>query len=191
MVINPRSAVGIAAIWLVAVAGVSATAWYAIDRAGRDITDASAGALPPAPLTTPTLASEPTTSDAAPQPSATPTPTTIPIPSPTPSHSVAPSHPAIPRRSGGPAPRGTASPPATPADQSINVSGGLVAVRCTGATIALRVAQPLNGWRVHVDTSSAGQIVVSFQMGDEESQSRTEVTAVCANGTPAFQVSNR
>ena len=38
MVVKLRSAVGVAMIWLATVAGVSATAWVAIDRAGRDIT---------------------------------------------------------------------------------------------------------------------------------------------------------
>jgi len=63
-------------------------------------------------------------------------------------------------------------------------------VRCTGATIGLLVAQPENEWRVHADTSGAGHVVVSFRSGDEEATRSTQVTAVCANGTPTFTVKN-
>ena len=86
MVISLRSAAGMAAIWLTAVAGVSATAWVAIDRAGRDITDTSVVALYPGPLTTPTLGSEPARTTAkgktpvTPNPSATSSLTAIPLP---------------------------------------------------------------------------------------------------------------
>ena len=179
MVISLRSAVGIATIWLVAVAGVSATAWFAIDRAGRDITDASVSTLPRAPLHTPTLGSQPTQTDGTPTPSATATRAATPTPSVTPSLSptLTPATPA------------TAT--ATPQDRTISIAGGLVSVRCTGATIELTVAQPENEWRVHVDTSGARQIAVSFQSGAEEAVSRTRVTAVCANGTPAFTVTKR
>ena len=45
MAVKLRSAVGIAMIWVATVAGVSATAWVAIDRAGRDITGAQATSL--------------------------------------------------------------------------------------------------------------------------------------------------
>ena len=177
MVISLRSAVGIATIWLAAVAGVSATAWFAIDRAGRDITDASVSTLPRAPLNTPTLGSQPTETDGTPTPSATPTRVATPTPSATLTLSPTPVTPA------------TAT--ATPQNRTISVAGGLVSVRCTGAAIELTVAQPENEWRVHVDTSGTGQIAVSFQSGDEEAVSRTQVTAVCADGTPEFKVTNR
>jgi hypothetical protein len=177
MVISLRSAVGIATIWLAAVAGVSATAWFAIDRAGRDITDASVSTLPGAPLNTPTLGSQPTETDGTPTPSATPTRVATPTPSATPTLSPTPATPA------------TAT--ATPQNRTISVAGGLVSVRCTGAAIELTAAQPENEWRVHVDTSGTGQIALSFQSGDEEAVSRTQVTAVCADGTPAFKVTNR
>jgi hypothetical protein len=70
------------------------------------------------------------------------------------------------------------------------VDGGLVRVRCTGATIALLSAQPQFDWRVRVDTNQ-GRIYVSFATGDEEDQRRTLVTAVCTNGTPTFGVIQR
>jgi len=191
MVMSLRSAAGMAAIWLTAVAGVSATAWVAIDRAGRDITDTSVVAIYPGPLATPTLGSEPARTTVkgktpvAPNPTATSSLTAIPLPSPTsePITTPTPATPTTPATT-------TAPPAATPADNTINVTGGLVSVRCTGTAIALRIAQPENDWRVRVDTTRPGQIVVSFQRGEEDSPSTTAVTAVCTDGIPAFSVTN-
>jgi len=191
MVMSLRSAAGMAAIWLTAVAGVSATAWVAIDRAGRDITDTSVVALYPGPLTTPTLGSEPARTTAkgktpvTPNPTATSSLTAIPLPGATskPITTPTPATPTTPATT-------TAPPAATPADNTINVTGGLVSVRCTGTAIALRIAQPANDWRVRVDTTRPGQIVVSFQRGEEDSPSTTQVTAVCTDGIPAFSVTN-
>jgi hypothetical protein len=205
MVINPRSAVGMAAIWLVAVAGVSATAWVAIDRAGRDITPAAISALP-TPLNNPTLGSEPTKTAPKPKPSATPaptpdvapaptsaptpTPTQVPVPAPTPAPAPAPVAAPTPDAS----PRAPARPPAPAGPTAIyktyRVPGGIVTVRCIGASIGLRIAQPENDWRVSVDTSVVGQIAVTFVTGEEDSTTKTLVTAVCTHGAPAFDVTN-
>ena len=191
MVMSLRSAAGMAAIWLTAVAGVSATAWVAIDRAGRDITDTSVVALYPGPLTTPTLGSEPARTTVkgktpvTPNPTATSSLTAIPLPGAT-SKPITTPTPATPTT-----PATTTNPTAAnPADNTINVTGGLVSVRCTGTAIALRIAQPANDWRVRVDTTGPGQIVVSFQRGEEDSPSTTQVTAVCTDGIPAFSVTN-
>jgi hypothetical protein len=191
MVINLRSASGIAAIWLAAVVGVSATAWVAIDRAGRDITNVNIKTMAPAPIITPTLAVRPTST---PLPSATATLSVAPPPAPRPS---SPTTARAPISTPTPTPTRTASrrhsrpPGPTPQDQTIRVVGGLVSVRCTGTAIVIRSAQPEFDWRVHVDTPMPGQIVVTFRMGDEESQRTTQVTAVCTNGSPAFTVSGR
>jgi hypothetical protein len=159
MVTNMRSAAGMVAIWVFAVVGVSATAWVAIDRAGRDITVATVSTLPPASLNTPTMGSESTQSGHNPE-----------QPAPSPTDTGSPPPPAAP----------------TPQDQTTSVPGGLVSARCTADAIKLLTAQPQNNWRVHVDTSNGQQIVVSFLRGDEDSQSRTEVTGVCTNGNPTF-----
>ncbi len=193
MVNSPRSAAAVAAIWLVAVVGVSATAWVAIDRAGRDITAGVVSGLPVAPLKTPGLGS---------QPSPVPAPTATPAPAPAtvapPPTSSAPSRtpratpsatPAPANRHRRPATRRTKAPPApTPRDRTITVTGGLVSVRCTGSAIGLRIAQPDNDWRVRVETYGTTQIHVSFTSGGEESVLRTEVSAGCADGTPSFKV---
>ena len=184
MVNSPRSAVAAAAIWLAAVVGVSATAWFAIDRAGRDITAGVVSTLPAAPLKTPTMGS-------APAPATTPTntlsPATVDSPTPTPATTPTPAATRTPT----PTPRHRPSAPATPRDRTITVTGGLVSVRCSGAVIGLRIAQPENDWRAQVDTTGSGQITVSFRRGDEEEQQTTQVSAVCAGGTPTFRVNSR
>ena len=198
MVNSPRSAVVVVAVWLAAVIGVSATAWVAIDRAGRDITAGVISTLPAAPLTTPTPGAKPPPSPAPTTAPATATPPTAvaapppvqarstasrPTPSPTPSRT---------RTHRRPPTRRTTSPPApAPADRTINVTGGLVSVRCTGPAIGLRIAQPQNEWRVQVETYGTRQIHVTFTSGDEESVSRTEVSAECVEGTPTFRVTTR
>jgi hypothetical protein len=72
----------------------------------------------------------------------------------------------------------------------VSVTGGQVSVRCTGAKILLRIAQPDNGFRVEVDESVVARVNVSFQTGDEEATGGARVTAVCVTGTPAFDVAN-
>lgn len=174
MVNSPRSAIIAAVIWLTAVATVSATAWVAIDRAGRDITNADVSALSTA-LTTPTRASEPMPTASTPSASATPKPSATPTPSAPPTPSATPRH----------------TTPTAVTDRTINVDGGQVSVRCTGTVITLQSAQPENEWRVHVETSTTQVIEVAFRKGDEEDGTRTtRVTALCTNGTPSFKVSN-
>jgi hypothetical protein len=189
MVTSLRSVVGIAAIWIVAVAGVSATAWVAIDRAGRDLTSSSLTTLPPVPLLTPTLGGGQTGTAPNPQPSATTKPSGAQTSATATTITTTPA--GTPRAVPTPAavPRPVAVQP-TAQDRSINVNGGLVSAACTGATITLRIAQPDNDWRVHVDTSGGAQIVVTFHTGDEDQQSGTQVSAVCTKGTPAFTVTN-
>lgn len=182
MVINPRSIAGLAAIWVLAIAGVSATAWFAIDRAGRDLTSASMSSLPPPPMTTP-APGEPTQTEPAPTPTSTPAPSVASPPSPsTPTTST--------RGSRRPSEEPRPSTPPTAQVRSVTVPGGQVTVRCVGPRIRLQVAQPENAWRVRVDTGS-GRIEVTFQTGEEEEGSRkTEVTAVCRRGIPDFDISD-
>ena len=189
MVTGLRSAVGIAAIWVVAVAGVSATAWVAIDRAGSDLTSSSLTMLPPVPLLTPALGGGQGSTAPNPQPSPT---TKLSGPQTSATRSAIATTPAgTPGAVPTPAavPRPVATQP-TAQGRSINVNGGLVSAACTGATITLRIAQPDNDWRVHVEASGGRQIVVTFRTGDEDQQSGTQVSAVCTNGAPGFTVTN-
>ena len=187
MVVKLRFAVGVAMIWLAAVAGASVTAWFAVDRAGR-LTGASLSSLRPtlvgapvvgAPVVTTTPGSEPTRTDATPEPSSTPGPPSTPDTSATRTSSPAPSPSSNSQTS-----------PTTPQDRTVSVAGGQVSVRCTGATILLRFAQPDNGWRVEVDKSGPEEVEVSFRTGDDDAGSQTQVRALCETGTPAFRVEN-
>jgi hypothetical protein len=182
MVISLRSAAGIATIWVLAIGGVSATAWVAIDRAGRDITNADVSSLALPPLSTPS-APGPTVTEQTPADTEPPARSVAapPPPSRTPSPTAGS---RAPRR--GPAP---ATPPA-PASQvrTASVRGGQVTVRCVGARIQLQVAQPENDWRVQVEDTEPRRVVVSFTEGDEEESHRTRVTAACNQGAPEFDV---
>jgi len=187
MVTNLRSAAGMATIWAVAIAGVSATAWFAIDRAGRDITNASVNTLVATqPLTTPTAA-EPTGTRPAPTPTSTPARSVAAPPSTTPAPSETPRHREERRDTETPSP----STPQTAQVRSVSMQGGQVTVRCIGTGIRLQVAQPENDWRVHVDYAESGRILVTFRTSDEEETRQTQVTAVCNRGIPVFDISNR
>ena len=154
MATKVRSSVAIAMIWLATVAGVSATAWFAIDRAGRSITGVDVSSLH--------VPSGATASRTAP-PTAPPT-----------------------------APSGSSpsSPPPSSSyrDQSVSLPGGQVSVRCTGAAVQLRIAQPANGWRVEVNASGPAQVDLEFKNGDDDSGREARVTAVCKAGAPEFSV---
>jgi hypothetical protein len=186
MVVNLRSAVGVGMIWLAAVAGVSVTAWVAIDRAGRDITDGLVNSLSPSPVSTALVTIAPgvgaATLEAPPGPSAHPETSKAPEPSPVWTSSAAQ------KPSASPTSAAVVAPPAR--DSTFSARGGQVSVRCTGNAIQLRIAQPDNGWRVQVGSAGPDEVHVTFWDGSEEKGGGTQVTAVCAAGTPAFRVSS-
>jgi hypothetical protein len=177
MVTSPRSVIGMAAIWVVAIAAVSATAWVAIDRAGRDITDANVNSLAAPTLSTPTplaptVTAPPIATD-GPAPSVAAPPSAAPTPSTTP---------------GSQPPRNRTAAPGTPQVRTVSVTGGHITVRCIGSRIQLQVAQPENEWRVHVEDNESERVSVSFSKGDHEEADRTEVKAECSRGVPDFDV---
>ncbi len=160
MIGKVRFAFGVAMVWLVAVAGVSATAWVVIDRAGRNVTSADVSALPAPPLgvatTTPGGLPSRTDGPLDPSPSASATPDPL------------------------------ASTLATRRDGTVTVAGGQVSVRCVGANIALRIAQPSNGWRVEVEKSGPEEVDVGFRRGDGEAGGEGHVKGICSGGIPVF-----
>lgn len=188
MRMKPRFVVGVAAIWVAAVAGVSATAWIAIDRAGQDVTNATISALPPASIGTATSA---TTSD---QGASSTGPTTKPPASKTPQPPTSKASPVAPPPSPAPSQGSTRTGSATSTpvrDRTVTVVGGQVSVRCIGSALTLRIAQPDNGWRVELDRSDSGDVQVTFKSGDGEASPETQVTATCSSGTPVFTVENK
>jgi hypothetical protein len=187
MVVKLRSVVGVGMIWLAAVAGVSVTAWVAIDRAGRDITDGLVNSLSPstvgkAPATRAPGRPAPSTVATA-QPSAKPK--VSPAPQPTHKGKVAVVQ--------GPSPRASvaSSGSTIPQDRTYSATGGQVTVRCTDKTIQLRIAQPDNGWRVEVGKAGPDEVQVTFRSGQDDSEGGTQVTAVCVAGTPVFKVESQ
>lgn len=156
-------ALAVAMVWLATVAGVSATAWVAIDRAGRDVTGGAVSPLLPASVGT---------AVAGPTPSGGPSPT---------------------GRTTQPPKSATAATPTsstTPRDRTVNVAGGQVSVRCTGAAILLRIAQPDNGWRVEVRSSGPAKVNLVFRSGTDDVGTERALTAVCTRGTPTFSVAH-
>ena len=176
MLVKVPSVVGIAMIWVATVVGVSATAWVAIDRAGRDLSAESVSALttPLLGSTAPTTSGSPLRTHAIPRPTESDETTTT-------TGSTTP----------GPPPTGSQPSPSsstTTHDRTVMVKGGQVSVRCTGADLTLRIAQPDDGWKVDVDRAGTGSVDVKFQRGDEEDGATTHVKAVCSAGTPVFTV---
>ena len=191
MVVKLRSALGVVMIWLAAIAGVSVTAWVAIDRAGRDITNGTVNSLSPLTMGTPPAATTPrvgaTSTEATNQSSAKPERSEAHQPSATPELSATRKSPVV--QAPPASPTSAAFPGLTSArDGTFRATGGQVSVRCTGDTIQLRIAQPDDGWRVEVGSVGPQEIHVTFMRGGEEGGVRTQVTAVCAAGTPAFRV---
>jgi hypothetical protein len=174
MSVNLRSAVGIATIWVATVAGVSATAWFAIDRAGRDISNSGVSSV-----TTQSLgAASDTTTPGGTTSGATSSPTSK---TTTPGNSQAPSVTSGSQTAAAQAPR----------DRSVTVPGGQISARCSGETILLRIAQPSNGWRVDVKEAGPQVLDLTFERGDEGAEAETRVKAKCVSGGPVFTVENK
>lgn len=188
MVVRVRFAVVAVLVWLASVAGVSAVAWVAIDRSGRDITTASVplprvrdgpgvSSAPQSVAATTGVASRP---QAGPQSSPWPSASTTTL-SPASTTSHEPPSAAEPLPSGAPS-------TATAQDRTVTVPGGQVSVRCVGDVLTLRVAQPDNGWRAVVDRSDRSEIEVNFGRGSGDTGSKTHVRVTCAGGGPVFAV---
>lgn len=192
MVVKLRSAVGVATIWLATVAGVSVTASVAIDRAGRDLIGGVVSSLPSVTLgsavSTTTPDGGPQRTDVTAEPSGTSEPSATAKPSATskPSATAKPSATSKPPAASEPS--ATPEPSSSLRDRTFSIDGGQVSVRCTGSTIRLRIAQPDDGWRVEVEKAGPEEVHVTFRRGDIESGGGSDVTAVCAAGTPAFTV---
>ena len=187
MVVKVRSVVSVGLIWLAAVVGVSGTAWIAINRAGRVITDGSVSSLSPLTVVNAPAATTPriraTSTEVTTSPTAKPERSTTPEPSASLGSPVAPAPSA-------PATSAAVPGPASARDGTFHATGGQVTVRCTGGTIQLRIAQPDDAWRVEVGSAGPQEVHVTFMRGGEEGGVGTQVTAVCAGGSPAFTVAS-
>jgi hypothetical protein len=183
------------ALWLLVVGAASGVAWFAIDRAGREVLTSPVGGRVPAgqvATSAPTRAATgptPTSDDHgedSPAPTATSSPSRAPVVPP--SGSGDRLHP--PSRTTTSTTRPPTPPPSSPpgpaaVDRSVRVQGGQVGVRCVGRTISLRYATPSDGWRVEVDDQGPEHVKVRFSAtGRDEQQS--EIEAECEHSTPVF-----
>lgn len=207
------------AVWLVAVTGTTTLAWLVIDRAGRSIgstpTAVATGLRAPVPArpstAAPSAGRSAPRSDAATsaghEPARTPAATSrsatasTPGPRPTGSEPVVPVVPApgstsptrrpTTRPTGEPTTRTPAPTAATAVQRAVHVQGGEAAVRCTGATIALRWAQPDDGWAVETGASGPTEVEVVFRSSADGAERETQVHAVCQRGAPVLEVETR
>ncbi len=208
MGIRARSVVLGFALWLLVVSNVSALAWVVINNAGRVVVAASTNgsAVVAAPdtsgreadLSQPEPASLPATAP-TPTPTATLTRTPTSTASQEPSRSSSTPSPvdaspskgsqrvALPAKPSSPAaaPAPPAITPVAGVDRTAHVSGGQLGVSCTGARIALRYAQPDDGWSVEVGSSGPEEVEVTFRRTGG-AQDETHSTAHCQSGTPTF-----
>ena len=156
-----RAAVLLAGTWVLGAAIAIAIGYFAIDRVGRDVNDptpAAATAPPASPVTTPatTTATTTATTSAAPAPG----------PPPSRTHEKEP-------------PTTTAPTGAAPASRPFTVTGGVVAVSCSGRTITLLYAYPDDGFTSEVNPEDR-KVEVQFKSATAESH----LTLRCVAGAP-------
>lgn len=157
------------AAWVAVVALASSLAWFAIERAGREVLAGPSVGL---------------SVDDGGSSTAAPGVTTTSEPTPGPTSSSRPANGAGGQTSSGSkTPGGTPTRPAqVSVDRSVQVTGGSVGVRCTGPTARLRYAQPTSGYTVSVKDTGPQRVEVEFT-----SPARgTRVRAECSGGTPEF-----
>jgi hypothetical protein len=153
----PRGVLVVAA-WGLAVAVGSASAWYAVDRAGQAVTRTDG-----APAQTGPSSSSPSGASRSPSDGPTGTGTASPTPEPTDAAT-----------SGATSTRPT--------------DGGTVAVSCTGQAAALVYATPAAGWSVEVRDSGPDRVRVRFELRGDGEEREVDVRAECPAGRPVFAV---
>ena len=144
----------LAGVWVVGAVAATSIAWSAVGLVGDQVTDGRE-----APLSADAV--QAALGAVTPTPAASPTPT----PNPTPS--------ARPSRSSRPSPVQTGS-------RTYTLTGGTVAVSCTGATIRLVYATPRGGFESTVEDAGPAEVEVRFRSEAHESK----LEASCAGGRP-------
>lgn len=199
MTTGRRTAVAVLA-WVLVVAGCSALVWFAISRAGAEVTgEVSAPALsddPATPAGTPSVSSTGSgshTTSPPDRPSTTDRPTTTDRPS-TSTTTAEPSEPPEPSEPSDP----SGGSQGGAVQRSRTVAGGSVTVSCQGSAISLIGASPAQGWSVQTKREP-DRVEVEFEVtradgegGDDGGGGgggggdKVRVRATCAGGTPAF-----
>lgn len=150
-----------ALVWLAVVAGAASIAWFAIDQAGRAVTDSDSGKSVLGPGSLATLLP------------ITPASTT-PAPSRTP-------HSTPSRTPGRPSTPTPASPTAPATERLWTGTAGTVSASCNGTALRLLGASPADGWRVDRDSPAT----VLFERASTE----VRVRMWCSAGVPVFYAS--
>lgn len=166
--------------WVGVVLAGSGVTWFAIDRAGQQVTDGSSG-LVTEPAVVSTVGAAPIgPATSAPTTSTAPTATTAPSPT---RSGATPSAPAssVTKRA---TPRTSAPPPARTVTRTWSGTPGSVTVACTGSVGVLRGASPVDGWVVERDDHPEEEVEVKF----EKSEVEIQVKASCVDGVPEFRV---
>ncbi len=117
-----------------------------------------------------------------------PTTTTSSTGSSSPQQGTSPSR-APTTRPAAPPPTRTPPPVAPPGVQRVaQVPGGEVAVRCAGAAITLRWAQPDDGYSVETGSGGSAELEVTFRSSAGGVERETQVHATCQRGAPVLAV---
>ncbi len=207
--VGPRRMVVVGVLaWSLVVVVVAGFSWLAIDRAGRQVLQAASlpgsGALagadqtsdagpgaggqptprqPASPTKKARSAAAPTAKVSSPAPRASRGSTTTSRPGAGEPSSKETPRSRSPRPSTSERPGKSSSPPSASRTRTVSVSGGRVAVSCSGSRISLLYASPDQGWQVEVGDAGPEKVEVHFHQragGDRE----TEVSARCAGGSP-------
>lgn len=172
-----------ALVWGLVVLLVGAVTFVVVDRAGREVGQASAASsLAVVPAT-----SSGGTGTASTAPSSTPSvrPTT-PATTTRPPRTTSPTHRPPTSGTHTTRPPATTPPPPAPTTRtaSFTTQGGTVVASCTGTAIRLGSITVRDGWRVEQDAERGG-IEVHFRSGERE----IELALRCSGGVPT-QVSS-
>ena len=161
-----RGAVALVALWLAAVGLSVAVGFGAVHLVGEEVADSTV-----APLSAGAVDSQAAQPQAPASPSASPAGTPAATPSPS---------GAAPRASGAPAPRSRST-------RTVTVTGGTVAVRCTGSEARLLYATPADGYSSTVESRGPVEVEVEFRGSGGEGR----VKARCSGGVATVEVRNR
>jgi hypothetical protein len=166
-----------ATAWVGVVIIGSALTWFAIDRAGQQVTNSSASADTTQPAVVGTIGDPPISSS-------TPThsPAALATPSRTPSRTATTAPTSAPTKK----PGGSSPKPAATAQTELRTWSGVagsVTVSCTGRTVRFKGASPNDGWHVERGDDSGDSIEVKF----EKNETEVQVHATCVGGVPRFQ----
>lgn len=161
-----RGAVALVALWLAAVGLSVAVGFGAVHLVGEKVADSTV-----APLSAGAVDSQ----AAQPKPPASPSASPAGTPAATPSPSG-----AAPRASRAPAPRSRST-------RTVTVTGGTVAVRCTGSEARLLYATPADGYSSTVESRGPVEVEVEFRGSGGEGR----VKARCSGGVATVEVRNR